>query len=88
MYPNVQFQLYGSRLETVNNEVIQQNPNSCGVFCFYFALKFFDNTNHLYIKNELEPIRVMSSFLKKKTFITKIFKLFKPLINRSYNFQV
>ena len=35
MYPNFQIQPDGSRLETVNNEVVQQNPNSCGIFCIY-----------------------------------------------------
>ena len=62
MYPNVQTQLDGSRLETVNNEVVQKNPNSCGFICLYFVLKLFDNTNHLYVKSDLELIRVVSSF--------------------------
>ena len=67
MYPNVQTQLDGSRLETVNNEVVQQNPNSCGLICLYFVLKLFDNTKHLYVESNLELIRVMISFCKKKT---------------------
>ena len=68
MYSNVQVQLDGSRLENVNIEVVQQNPNTCGLFCIYFALKLFDNTNHLYVKSDLELIRVVSSCLKKKQY--------------------
>ena len=85
MYPNVQTQLDGSRLETVNNEVVEQNPNSCGLICLYFLLKLFDKTKHLYVKSNLELIRVMSSFCKKNRFI-EILNLFRSLI--SFHFQV